>query len=49
LKIINEYIVIPLEYIFSLSFSTGIVPYLLKIVTVVPIHKKGQRNLVDNY
>ena len=29
LKIINEYTAIPLEYIFNLSFSTGIVPDLL--------------------
>jgi len=39
LKIINEYIAIPLEYIFNLSFSTGIpvVLDLLKIAEVVPI------------
>ena len=49
MKIINEYIAIPLEYIFSLSFSIGIVPDLLKIATVVPIYKKGQRNLAENY
>ena len=51
LKIItgNECIAIPLEYIFNLSFSTGIVPDLLKIAKVVPIHKKCQRNLAENY
>ena len=49
LKEITSYIVDPLIYIFDMSFMTGIIPDLLKIAKVVPIYKKGERNLPGNY
>ena len=36
-------------YIFNLSFTTGIVPDLIKIAKVVPVYKKGERNVPGNY
>ena len=33
----------------NLSFSTGIVPTILKTAKVVPIHKKDSRLEVSNY
>ena len=32
-----------------LLFTTGIVPDLLKIAKVIPVHKKGEKNLPGNY
>ena len=49
LKEICECIVTPLTHLFNLSFETGIVPDLLKIAKVVPIYKKGEKYLPDNY
>jgi hypothetical protein len=39
----------PLQHIFSLSLSTGIVPVQLKIAKVVPVFKAGDRSVMDNY
>ena len=39
----------PLRHIFSLSFSNGIVPQQFKIAKVVPIHKSGPKDSMDNY
>ena len=49
LKEVSDIVVDPLAYIFNLSFATGIVPDLLKIAKVIPIYKKGERNLPSNY
>ena len=49
LKEISSFIVDPLVYIFGMSFTMGIVPNLSKIAKVVPIYKKGERNLPGNY
>ena len=43
LKEISDVIADPLAYLFNLSFSTGIVPDLLKIAKVIPIYKKGEK------
>jgi hypothetical protein len=39
----------PLQHIFSLSLSTGVVPMQLKIAKVVPVFKAGDRSVMDNY
>ena len=39
----------PLAYIINRSFSTGIFPNLMKIVKVIPIHKGGSTQEVNNY
>ena len=49
LKKISNSITFPLTFIFNLSFTTGIVPDLLKIAKVIPVHKKGEKNLPGNY
>ena len=49
LKEVSDIIVGPLTFIFNLSFTTGQVSDLLKIAKVVPIYKKGERNLPGNY
>ena len=42
-------IVNPLTLIFNVSLSTGVVPDILKIARVVPIHKSDDKGLVNNY
>ena len=49
LKLIPDLILIPLCRIINLSFSTGIFPDKLKISKVVPIHKGGSPDEVNNY
>ena len=49
LKEISDSVITPLAYIFNLSFTTGIVPDLIKIAKVVPVYKKGERNVPGNY
>ena len=49
LKEISDSIVLPLTYLFNLSFNTGNVPDLLKIAKVVPIYKKGKKHFPGNY
>ena len=39
----------PLVFIINLSLTTGIVPDSMKIARVMPIHKNGDRHLVNNY
>ena len=49
LSMIPDLIIIPLAYIINLSLSTGVYPELLKIVKVIPIHKGGSTQDVNNY
>ena len=49
LKKISNSITFPLTFIFNLSFTTGVLPDLLKIAKVIPVHKKGEKNLPGNY
>ena len=47
-KVINA-IAKPLSSIFNMSISTGIVPDPLKLAKVIPVYKKGDKNIVENY
>ena len=49
LHLIPDLIIMPLAYIINRSFSTGIFPNLMKIVKVIPIHKGGSTQEVNNY
>ena len=49
LKQIIDVIVLPLQYIFNLSFESGKVPKSFKLAKVIPIFKKGQPNEFGNY
>ena len=39
----------PLSTLFSMSYSTGIIPKNWKLAHVVPVYKKGSKNNVENY
>ena len=49
LSIIPDLIILPLAYIINISFLTGVYPNLLKNVKVIPIHKGGSTQDVNNY
>ena len=49
LSIIPDLIIFPLAHIINLSFQTGEFPNLLKLVKVIPIHKGGSSQEVNNY
>ena len=49
IKIIKTVIAKPLETLFNISFSTGIVPNSFKLANVIPIYKKGPQNNLSNY
>ena len=39
----------PLSILFNKSYSTGVIPADWKLAHVVPVHKKGSKNNVENY
>ena len=39
----------PLSILFDISYRTGVLPSDWKIANVVPVHKKGSKNNVENY
>ena len=49
LKHLNNFLAGPLAYIFNLSLSTGELPADWKKSIVVPIFKKGSKNIIKNY
>ena len=49
LSLIPDLIIIPLAYIINMSLLTGVYPDLLKVVKVIPIHKGGSSQDVNNY
>ena len=49
LKILKTFVSGPLAYLIDCSFSSGVVPYKLKIARVIPVHKKGMKSTVVNY
>ena len=44
-----DLIIVPLAYIINMSLLTGEYPDLLKLVKVIPIHKGGSTQDVNNY
>ena len=49
IRLVIHLIVKPLTHIFNLSFTTGVFPNKLKIAKVIPIFKKDEPNLYENY
>ena len=49
LKQISYAIVKPLVHIFNASFSLGIFPSKLKIAKIIPVYKKDDKHLFQNY
>ena len=49
LSIIPDLIILPLAHIIKMSIVTGVYPDLLKIVKVIPIHKGGSSQEINNY
>ena len=39
----------PLSIIFRLSYNTGSIPAEWKSANIVPVHKKGEKNFINNY
>ena len=49
LNLCDDTIVVPLKLIFNNISSTGVFPELWKLANVIPIHKKGSKQLISNY
>ena len=49
LKQVFQYIKEPLQHVFNLSLTKGIVPDDLKIAKITPIFKSGEQTCVSNY
>ena len=49
LSLIPDLIIIPLAYIINVSLITGVYPDPLKFVKVIPIHKGGSTEDINNY
>ena len=49
IKHCSEYIAKPLTHIFNLSVKFGIFPEAMKIAKITPIHKKGDKQDIQNY
>ena len=49
LKSVKKSIAIPLSNMFNLSFLQGSCPDFLKLSSVIPIHKKDSKLIVENY
>ena len=49
LKIVADIIVIPLCLIINTSFTTGIFPNVLKTAKVIPLHKGGSNDELNNF
>lgn len=48
-KLVADYISVPLTHILNICFEEGIFPNSLKVSKVIPIYKKGDPNLPSNY
>ena len=49
MKILREYIAVPLCDIVNVSFSSGIFPDMMKLAKVIPLYKKNSLEVPSNY
>ena len=49
IKLIKEYLVIPLTLTVNQSLTTGIFPQKLKIAKVSPLYKNSDATIIENY
>jgi hypothetical protein len=49
LKACKTFISVPLSYLCNRALFEGIFPERLKYATIVPVYKKGDKNIVTNY
>ena len=49
LKVVTDIIAQPLAHIVNQSLMTGVFPDRMKIARVIPLYKKGDPSIVDNY
>ena len=49
LRMCDESLVQPLSLIFTGSIDTGVYPDTWKKSNIVPVHKKGDKQIVNNY
>ena len=49
LLLCDDSVILPLKIIFSNILSTSNYPHLWKVANVIPIHKKGDKQLIKNY
>lgn len=49
LKSVSEYILKPLEYIFNTCMTLGIWPSIFKESVIIPVYKKGNKEILSNY
>ena len=49
IRMCNESLVQPLSLIFTGSIDTGVYPDTWKKSKIVPVHKKGDKQIVNNY
>lgn len=44
-----QFFIKPLTYLINFSFAEGVFPSSLKIAKIIPLHKKGERDKIENY
>jgi len=49
LLIVADLIVVPLCKLVNVSFSTGVFPDVLKIAKIIPLHKRGSTQELNNF
>ena len=49
IKLLRDDLVKPLTFIINQTLNTGIFPRALELSKIIPIHKKGERDMFSNY